>query len=147
MLHNQNVLRLQHKLKYSITVIYCCVCVCVCVCTQPHSIPCGPMDCSPPGSSLSVGFPRQEYQSGLPFSSPGDLPNPRIKFMSLALLAASLPLSHLPSSGLLSLYIYLFQALYINEILQNMSSMSGFFQLSCFGNTSMLQHVSVLHFF
>ena len=25
---------------------------------------------------LSVGFPRQEYWSGLPFSSPGDLPNP-----------------------------------------------------------------------
>ena len=32
------------------------------------------MDCSPPGSS--VGFPRQEYWSGLPFPSPGDLPDP-----------------------------------------------------------------------
>ena len=28
---------------------------------------------------LSVGFPRQEYWSGLPFLSPGDLPNPGIK--------------------------------------------------------------------
>ena len=28
---------------------------------------------------LSVGFPRQEYWSGLPLPSPGDLPNPRIK--------------------------------------------------------------------
>ena len=28
---------------------------------------------------LSMGFPRQEYWSGLPFPSPGDLPNPRIK--------------------------------------------------------------------
>jgi len=28
--------------------------------------------------------PRQEYQSGLPFPSPGDLPNPGIKPMSLA---------------------------------------------------------------
>ena len=28
---------------------------------------------------LSVGFPRQEYWSGLPFPSPGDLPNPGIK--------------------------------------------------------------------
>ena len=28
---------------------------------------------------LSLGFPRQEYQSGLPFPSPGDLPNPGIK--------------------------------------------------------------------
>ena len=26
---------------------------------------------------LSTGFPRQEYWSGLPFPSPGDLPNPR----------------------------------------------------------------------
>ena len=26
-----------------------------------------------------MGFPRQEYWSGLPFSSPGDLPNPGIK--------------------------------------------------------------------
>ena len=25
---------------------------------------------------LSVGFPRQEYRSGLPIPSPGDLPNP-----------------------------------------------------------------------
>ena len=28
---------------------------------------------------LSIGFPRPEYWSGLPFASPGDLPNPGIK--------------------------------------------------------------------
>ena len=28
---------------------------------------------------LSMGFPRQEYWSGLPFPSPEDLPNPGIK--------------------------------------------------------------------
>ena len=28
---------------------------------------------------LSMGFSRQEYWSGLPFPSPGDLPNPEIK--------------------------------------------------------------------
>ena len=28
---------------------------------------------------LSMGFPRQEYWSGLPFPSAGDLPDPRIK--------------------------------------------------------------------
>ena len=28
---------------------------------------------------LSMGFPRQEYWSGLPFPSPGDLPEPGIK--------------------------------------------------------------------
>ena len=30
-------------------------------------------------ASPSMGFSRQEYQSGLPFPSPGDLPNPGIK--------------------------------------------------------------------
>ena len=29
--------------------------------------------------SLSMGFPRQEYWSGLPFLSPGDLPNSGVK--------------------------------------------------------------------
>ena len=28
---------------------------------------------------LSMGFPRQEYWSELPFSSPGDLPNPGLE--------------------------------------------------------------------
>ena len=31
-----------------------------------------------------TGFPRQEYWSGLPFSPPGDLPDPGIKFVSPA---------------------------------------------------------------
>ena len=34
---------------------------------------------------LSMGFSRQEYWSGLPFPSPGDLPHPGIKPMPLAL--------------------------------------------------------------
>ena len=33
---------------------------------------------------LSMGFPRQEYWSGLPLPSPGDLPDPGIEPMSLA---------------------------------------------------------------
>ena len=32
---------------------------------------------------LSMGFPRQEYWSGLPFPPPGDLPNPGIELVSL----------------------------------------------------------------
>jgi len=44
---------------------------------------------------LSMGFPRQEYWSRLPFPSPGDLPNPEIKHMSPALKVYSLPLSYL----------------------------------------------------
>ena len=43
---------------------------------------------------LSMGFPRQEYLSGLPFASPGDLPDSGIEFMSPALQADSLPLNH-----------------------------------------------------
>ena len=32
-----------------------------------------------PTTPLFMGFPRQEYWSGLPFPSPGDLPDPEIK--------------------------------------------------------------------
>ena len=39
---------------------------------------CDPVDCSLPGFSVH-GFPRQEYWSGLPFPSPGDLPDPGIE--------------------------------------------------------------------
>ena len=38
---------------------------------------------------LSMGFSRQEYQTGLPFPSPGDLPDPGIEPRSLALQADS----------------------------------------------------------
>ena len=51
---------------------------------------CKPMDRSQ--AFLSVGFPRQEYWSGLPFPSPGDLPNPDIEPRSPALQADSLPI-------------------------------------------------------
>ena len=37
-------------------------------------------------ASLSMGFPRQEYWTGLPFPSPGDLPNPGIEHVSSALV-------------------------------------------------------------
>ena len=39
----------------------------------------------------SAGFSRQEYWSGLPFSSPGDLPDPWIKLRSPALQVKSSP--------------------------------------------------------
>ena len=42
----------------------------------------------------SVGFPRQEYCNSLPFSSPGDLPNPGIKSTSLRWQVDSLLQSH-----------------------------------------------------
>ena len=40
---------------------------------------------------LSMGFSRQEYWSGLPFSSPGDLPEPGIEPRSPTLQADTLP--------------------------------------------------------
>ena len=41
-------------------------------------------------ASPSMGFSRQEYWSGLPFPSPGDLPNPGIEPGSPALQADAL---------------------------------------------------------
>ena len=82
--------------------------VCVCVCVYPLTITlgkksvlswvlvaqscltlCNPVDYSPPGS-LSMEFSRQEYWSGLPFPSPGDLPDPGFKPWSPALQMDSL---------------------------------------------------------
>ena len=39
---------------------------------------------------LSMGFSRQEYWTGLPFPSPGDLPDPGMKPKSTVLQADSL---------------------------------------------------------
>ena len=55
-----------------------CVCVCVCCCVQLFETPWTVAHQAP----LSMGFPRQENWSGLPFPSPGDLPGPGIKFAS-----------------------------------------------------------------
>ena len=44
----------------------------------------------PPRTIQSMEFSRQEYWSGLPFPSPGNLPNPGIKPRSPALQADSL---------------------------------------------------------
>ena len=52
---------------------------------------------------LSMGFLRQQYWSGLPFPSPGDLPDPGIKPESLALPMDSLPLNH---QGSLHMYTH-----------------------------------------
>ena len=48
------------------------------------------MDYSPQ-AALSMGFSRQEYRSGLPFPSPGDLPKPGIEPGSPALQTDALP--------------------------------------------------------
>ena len=54
------------------------------------------IDCQ---ASLSMGFPREEYWSGLPFPPPWDLPNPGIELGSPALQVDSLP-AELPNSAM-----------------------------------------------
>ena len=44
---------------------------------------CNALDCTPPDSSVPMGFNRQEYWSGLPFPPPGDLSDPGIELLSL----------------------------------------------------------------
>ena len=65
--------------------------LCVCVLdSQPYLTVWNPMDCTPPGSSVP-GISQAEYWSGLPFPSPGNLPDPGIEPGSLALQADFLP--------------------------------------------------------
>ena len=51
-------------------------------------------------TALSKGFPRQEYWSGLPFPSPGDLPNPGIESASPELVGGCF-IAELPGKALL----------------------------------------------
>ena len=81
---------------------------CMCVCAQPLSyvqlfeaprtIACQ--------SALSMGFPRQEYWIGLPFTSPGYFLYPEMEPLSFALQADYLPLSHWDSMDTLE-YMFL----------------------------------------
>ena len=52
---------------------------------ESYSTHYNPMDYIARQAPLSKEFSRQEYWSGLPFPSPGDLPNPGIEPLSLAL--------------------------------------------------------------
>ena len=58
---------------------------------------------------LSMVFPRQEYWSGLPFLSPGDLPNPGIEptFSALAGGFFTIELPRNPDSNLEKILYYL----------------------------------------
>ena len=68
-----------------------CVCVCaymyVCICVRAWALSHIWLFSAPwtiaHQAPLSVRFPRQEYWRGLPFPSPGDLPDPGIKPTSL----------------------------------------------------------------
>ena len=69
----------------NLQILVVCVCVCVCISCSVVSDSLWPLDYSLPPGSLSMGFPRQEYWSRLPFPSPGDLPDPGIEPQSPAL--------------------------------------------------------------
>ena len=58
--------------------------MCVHACFQLCPILCDTIDCILQ-TPLCLEFYRLEYWSGLTFPAPGDLPNPEIKFGSLAL--------------------------------------------------------------
>ena len=65
-----------------------CVCVCVCVCVHTHAC-CNIQFFVTPWTiahwvPLSIGFPRQEYWSRLPFPTSRDLPDPGMQPTSLA---------------------------------------------------------------
>ena len=55
---------------------------------------------------LSIRFPEQKYWRGLPFPSPGDLPDPGIKPRSPALQVDSLLLSYPGSNSLISCSLF-----------------------------------------
>ena len=63
-------------------------------------------------ASPSMGISRLGYWSGLPFPSPGDLPDPGIKPRSPALQADSLPFEP-PGKSYIYIYIYMYIYVYI----------------------------------
>ena len=60
------------------TFVCCCVCISVVV-KSLHRVSFETLWTIAHQASLSMGFPRQEYRSGLPFPTAGDLPNPGIE--------------------------------------------------------------------
>ena len=79
--NNQNISKytwLKKKKKnpcsFLLLLLLLCAQLCLTLCRVAHQ-----------KTPLSMGFSRQQYWSGLPFPTPGDLPDPGIKPMSLCL--------------------------------------------------------------
>ena len=66
----------------AIRIGLCGLHVVVCLVAQSCPTLCNPLDCSPLHSSVH-GIFRQEHWNGLPFPTPGYLPNPGIELVSL----------------------------------------------------------------
>ena len=97
---------------HRLLLLFLCVLV-----TQSCSTLCDSMDCSPPGSSLH-GIHQARILEWVPFSSPGDLPEPGIEPRSPALQVDSLP-SEPPRKLLCTLAIYSPQTL--SHLLESIS--------------------------
>ena len=77
-----NLCRIVECLRWKGSCVYVLSCIVMSDSVTPWTIACQAL--------LSMGFSRQEYWRGLPFPSPGDLPQPGIEPQSSALLADSL---------------------------------------------------------
>ena len=106
---------------------------------------CGPMDWSPPGSSVH-GISRQEYWSGLPFPSPEDLPDLGIEPRSPALQADSL-LTELLRKAFLSLLAILWNSAFRCLYLSISPLPLALLLFSAICKTSSDNHFAFLHFF
>ena len=71
-----------------------------------------------------MGFSRQEYWSGLPFPSPGDLPNPGIEPVSPALQTDTLP-SEPPGKPIFSTVISNTLTLPASQVQKPLFTLSG----------------------
>ena len=101
-----------------------CVCVCVCVCE--HVCACSVVSDSlrPHGlyvvrqAPLSIGFSRQEYWSGLPFPTPGDLPDPGFepKYSMAPALMGRFFTTEPPRVGLATLFFFFFANFQFNTL-------------------------------
>ena len=92
---------------------------------------------------LSMGFPRQEYWSGLPLPSPGDLPDPLIETtqpVSPALWAASLSPEASKKSAPLTAH---FNSFFVISILLKTESGQIFCDEKNCTNKKLLQHNSI----
>ena len=67
---------------------------------------------------LSMGFPRQKYWSGLPFPSPGDLPNPGIKLASPSLTGGFFFFNHWTTWGAQGTVVVIYMLIEENFCLQ-----------------------------
>ena len=98
-----------------------CVCVracmCVCVCVAQSCVTLCDSQTAVFQAPLSMGFPRQEYWSGLPFPSPGDLSDLGIEPGSCALQTDSSPSEPLGKSK---------QSLHLRPIPYRSSNKEGF---------------------